>query len=84
MLTRAVIWKSGIGPFVICHVTFLEIKDWDGNIFTVTLLMPYFNFSSLIVSSIVMTTFYTSSNIFLQKRKVLSDGRVYVCLRPFT
>ena len=84
MLTRAVIWKGGIGPVVICHVTFLEIKDWDGNIFTVTLLMSHYNFSSLIFSSIVMTIFYTPSNIFLRKRKVVSDGRMYVCLRPFT
>ena len=29
MLTREVSLKGGIRPFVICNVTFLELKDWN-------------------------------------------------------
>ena len=45
-------------------------------IFAAALLMSHCNFSSMILSSIVMITFFTSSNRYFHKCSELSDRRV--------
>ena len=44
--------------------------------FAASLLILYCTFSSLILSSIFMISFYTLSKIFFFKREELSDARV--------
>ena len=46
------------------------------DIFTASLLISYFSFSLLILSSIVMIKFYILSKMFLVKHEELSDTRV--------
>ena len=57
--------------------SYLSILPYDNaDIFTVSLLISYWSFSSLILSSIVMINFYIVSKRFFLKREELSDGRV--------
>ena len=48
----------------------------DNADFAASLLILYCTFSSLILSSIFMISFYTLSKIFFFKREELSDARV--------
>ena len=50
--------------------------DDNADIFAASLLVLHYNFSSLILSSIVMISFYTLSTRFSLKHKGLSDARV--------
>ena len=47
-----------------------------GDVFAASLLISYGNFSSLILSSIVVINFYILSKRFFPKRRELSDLRV--------
>ena len=51
-------------------------RDHPADIFAVSLLISYCGFSSLILPSIVMISFYVLSKIFFLKLKGLSDTRV--------
>ena len=53
----------------------IDIAD-DNADFAASLLILYCTFSSLILSSIFMISFYTLSKIFFFKREELSDARV--------
>ena len=53
-----------------------NLPDDDAYIFAAFLLIPYCSFSSLILSSIVMISFYILSKRFFLKREELSDARV--------
>ena len=53
----------------------IDIAD-DNADFVASLLILYCTFSSLILSSIFMISFYTLSKIFFFKREELSDARV--------
>ena len=55
---------------------FINFSDDNADIFAASLLISYCNFSSLILSSIFMISFYTLSKRFSLKRKELSDERV--------
>ena len=50
--------------------------DDNADTFTASLLISYYCFSSLILSSIFMISFYILSTRFFLKRKGLSDARV--------
>ena len=50
--------------------------DDNANIFAASLLISYYSFSSLILSSIVTISFYILSKWFSLKREGLSDPRV--------
>ena len=52
----------------------IDIAD-DNADFAASLLILYCTFSSLILSSIFMISFYTLSKIFFFKREELSDAR---------
>ena len=52
------------------------LPDDNADIFYASLLISYCNFSSLILSSVVMISFYTVSTRFFLKRKRLSDARI--------
>ena len=52
------------------------LPDDNANIFAVSLLLLYNNFSFLIFSSIVMTIFYMPPKRLCLKHKRLSDGKV--------
>ena len=72
---------------IICHslegnisspvrYSYSSILPHNTAIFAPSLLISYCNFSSLILSSIVMISFYIPSNRFFLKREGLSDARV--------
>ena len=50
--------------------------DDNADIFAASLLMSYCSFPSLVLSSVVMISFYILSKRFFLKRKVLSNARV--------
>ena len=55
---------------------FIHFLEDNTDISAAFLLISYFGFSSLILSSVVMISFYTLSKIFHLKRKGLSDARM--------
>ena len=52
------------------------LPEDNADIFTASLLISYCSFSSLILSSLIMISFYILSEILFLKRKGLSDARV--------
>ena len=70
------LWLKGN---IFSPVRYLYLADFpDDNVhtFTASLLISYYNFSFLILSSVVMISFYILSKIFFLKREGLSDARV--------
>ena len=59
------------------------LPDENRVIFAADLLISYCNFSSLVLSSVVVTILYTSSSRFFQKCNGLSDGRVASITKHF-
>ena len=50
--------------------------DYNADIFAASLLISYCNFSSLILPSVVIISFYVLPKRFFLKRKRLSDARI--------
>ena len=59
------------------------LPDENRVIFAADLLISYCNFSSLVLSSVVVTILYTSSSRFFQKCNGLSDGWVASITKHF-
>ena len=55
---------------------FFNFPDDNADIFAASVLISYCSFSCLILSSVVMISFYILSKRFFLKCKRLSDGRV--------
>ena len=63
--------------FLPTRYSYLSVfSDDNGDIFAVSLLILYCSFSFVVLSSIVMTSFYILSERFSLKRKRLSDATV--------
>ena len=60
---------------------FINFRDENTDAFTAFLLILYFSFSSLILSPIVMITFYIVFKRLRLKRKRLSDGNVVLLIK---
>ena len=73
-----VIWSDGnISSPVRYFIIFYSIlADDSTDIFVGSVLLLYYTFSSLILSSMVMINFYIHSKIFFLKHEELSNGRV--------
>ena len=55
---------------------FVNLPDDNAYIFAASQLISYCSFSCLILSSVVMTSFYIISKRFYLKRKGLSEARL--------
>ena len=55
---------------------FINLPDNDADIFAASLLIKFYSFSSLILSSIIMISFCIYSKRFFPKGEELSDSRV--------
>ena len=69
----SLIIKLYFSPVIYSYLSILP--DDNPDIFAASLLISYYRFSSLIVSSFVMISFYILSKRFFLKRKRLSDAK---------
>ena len=68
--------------FVFNIYSYLPIlSDDHDNIFAASLLISYWSYSSLILSSIAMISFYILSKRYLLKHEGLSDARVVLIIK---
>ena len=72
----SLLWSEGSTPSPVRYLYLSTFPDDSTDIFASSLLIPYYSFSSLIWSSIVMIKFYIPSKRFFLKREVLPDVRV--------
>ena len=70
------LWSDGSTSSPVRYSYLLILLDDNADIFAASLLISYYSFSSLILSSIVMIRFYILSKRFFPKREELSDARV--------
>ena len=68
------LWKQNVLPIRYSYLS--SLYDNNADIFAAAQLISYYNFSSMILSSIVMITLYISSNRFFPRRNGISNGRV--------
>ena len=72
----SLLWSEGSTPSPVRYLYLSTFPEDSTDIFASSLLIPYYSFSSLIWSSIVMIKFYILSKRFFLKREVLPDVRV--------
>ena len=72
----SLLWLEGSTPSPVRYLYLSTFPEDSTDIFASSLLIPYYSFSSLIWSSIVMIKFYILSKRFFLKREVLPDVRV--------
>ena len=69
-------WPGGNISSPVRYLYLSTLPDDNADIFAASLLISYCSFSSLILSSIVIISFYILSERFFLKRKGLSDAKV--------
>ena len=69
------VWSDGNISSSVRYSYLSILLDDNADIFAASLLILYYSFSSLILSSIVMSRFYILSKRFFPKREELSDAR---------
>ena len=70
------LWSDGNISLPVRYFYLSILHDDKANIFAASLLTPYCSFSSLILSSIVMISFYNLSKKVFLKHEEFSDVRV--------
>ena len=70
------LWLEGNISSPVIYSYLSIFPDDNADTFAAFLLMLYYSFSSLIVSSVVMISFYILSKRFFLRRERLSDARV--------
>ena len=70
------LWSEGSISSPVRYSYLSSFPSNNDDIFAASLLLPYYDVSSLILSSIVMISFYILSKRFFLKREGLSDTRV--------
>ena len=70
------LWSEGTISSPVTYSYLSILSDNDADIFYACLLVSYCNFSSLILSSIVMISFYILSERIFLKHQGLSDAKV--------
>ena len=70
------LWSDGNISSTVRNSYLSILPDDKADIFAASLLISYCSFSSLIVSSIVMISYYVLSKIFFLQHEELSDARL--------
>ena len=70
------LWSDGNISTPVGYSYLPILLDYNADIFAASLLMSYCNFSFLILSSIIIISFYIPSKRFFLNRKRLTDARI--------